>query len=1654
VTSWPEAQCRDLTVACLALLRAAATGSRAPAGEMATQLEVLRGDRVWDEVRRGGPLGGIPGWLASDEDSGLTLILSAATQPHVPADADESVPAEVARLLGDDFVGDLLGLGQDVLAAADGNSSVAPPTPLVVLVADSGCVATSLWPTDHPISRHPWFCSTSTLTDLSAKTVAAVRRALSPFESLAGCDVETELGMGYVWPTEVPGQPILGLRSALVALARIAGLSAVPPSLVAIGDNDEDGTFRSLSVDEALAQAGTVAHLACDVLVPATDGWRLTRPDETVVTIADADRGLDAAAQLVWGSEWAEWKRNQHRTELVELGWVPVDWEAVPPNQPIPETDVSQVDSLYAIFHEGRKVAVLGGTKGSGKSVIVRRLAARLARRQKHPPLTRIVASTVHELPDRQLALRVGRHALEMDEAASGQRRFLVLEDLHPVGDGNVDDLLPYLSRSLGASVLAVLQYDVNSNEDWQTDHVNVVTAVVGRQAMREFVARLCHEHPESLNFSAGMAELSRLNPPHDVWRLIQIMLPRNDVPGEDAGGPAHDSALAERFGSLGEAAREALATAAAWSLARSGVECELLDILDPEDLAAFGVQPEADGSRRYIASPDGCQAILAAYGASQLDGQLAPGKVNRHSAQVSNAVMADLLLPRLSSLLRDGSPQALTCLRGIRLYRNALCAEIIRRAWKEGTLPQWVQQAHPADVAKLLVSLNVWLNDEVVHNAVSSLAARLREQADWVNLQDTLVILRCLRAYLSEITPHWRAVSTWIHDQAVMILTEGSGSPDERFQLLRRVEAFHDSMLKQLVAERAVEILPGLDSSRADDYYLVRRVRSMQNRAELALRWDQQHFPIDQEEAVQGLLNLEPPDNAGFHVVLGWLILRRYFRQNDWEGLLNAHESRFAPSMRYTSSHEFSRAVDELHSFGTAYGNFLFMRALRINPRRRTQESRPFFDAVRKLLRESTPIEAADLIRSISSVQLHAAYALLSRAPDVPDDELASAMADLVYRLADTKGAGMLLSAAHAVDDIHIVKSIGFACRFGEHLGEERALKMLRDDPRPSTKYYLIKGLWEAQVPFRRACLEATRDVVVDAMTGSRKPWGPRLALQVGADAEMGEEFLSDLREHISLETILDRMDHHSSPEAQAEFHRLGRALYPEAADRYTREFQIDTFLGPLAAAAPVPAIECCREVGRTLADAGYHDAAQAIVTAADRVMDETDAWANRLARTRTGEELAQALNILLDIDRPTARSVVAALGQRIGRTDDEEGVSLLVWKARQAMFDSPMAAASLLKSLEDTEAGLGRLIYNHIREDPVLLQVFTYELQLLQSPSVQYATARQLAAIGILPGRTDTEWMSQTFRVKLQLIPIFSAPRALADIIRMLTIWNETWGYQAAKCISHSKLSARLRLGLSRDLSPAVGLAGLLYDLHDPTGSGTLLAALSEFEPVWIARCVGLREACMLLDLVRVLQPQQAGALAAAIDTEIGSYVSRAVVLDEREQWMEVGYACHSLKEAGFPVTVTDAPHTAPNIAHPAAVVWGLLHLPDTEWRRRPLATAAERLFAGTPNDGIPLFCRLAAASGLGRLSDVGDLAAERSRLARFSFRQLRILHELAERDARLAELLAGCKEEIQQRLAEPAAAISWDAQRLAESLFRLAKRSQDPTATGSSG
>ncbi|MFC7613259.1 hypothetical protein ACFQV2_06190 [Actinokineospora soli] len=403
--------------------------------------------------------------------------------------------------------------------------------------------------------------------------------------------------------------------------------------------------------------------------------------------------------------------------------------------------------------------------------------------------------------------------------------------------------------------------------------------------------------------------------------------------------------------------------------------------------------------------------------------------------------------------------------------------------------------------------------------------------------------------------------------------------------------------------------------------------------------------------------------------------------------------------------------------------------------------------------------------------------------------------------------------------------------------------------------------------------------------------------------------------------------------------------------------------------------------------------------------------------------------------MDRATARKAIAALGARTKTDSDDE--SLLVWKVRNAIFDSATAGASLLASLERVDPGLGKAVYDYLVQDQILFNVFSFELQLHESPSAQYAAVRHLTAIGIRAGDPRTAWLSQVYGIKLRLVPMLGNPQVLSNILRMLGLCRTPWAERAAEAVNAGKVVARLKVGLSRDLAPAIDLAALLYDLGRHSSCAEVLEQLSRFNSDEIVRRVGLRQSGKLLELLDLVRPQDVAGFAEAVDAGIGDRIAQAFVIDDRERWIEIGHACHVLSRQGIPVRTAAEPILPPNPAHYAAVVWGLHGLPSSAWRRRSLRTCTQRLYSRPPADALALFTGYAVSKVLGAENTHNWPVSGGAQL---SLRQLRVLSDVAVHDANVAKNLLNHLPEIRDRLADPTARLDWDAVRLTYSLIRL--------------
>ncbi|MFG2574540.1 hypothetical protein [Streptomyces sp. NPDC048481] len=1623
-------------------------------------------------------LAALPAWLTVADDSGLTVLVDVAsgtaapaggqTAPAAPVVDPAATPAavvalEAARERMRRLLPLLAGEVPDQLAelwahcparpGADGpGERPARPAPHAA-VADGpgGRVAITLADASDPDRGAVWI---EPVAWTGPCLIEAREAAVALLNRFGGVEpgARPELPVG-VWPDGLRPDPAVALGYALDALAGFTGLPR--PELPAFGVLTRERTLAPMTDADLTGRVEALALIGVDeLLAPTASGWVRVRPGgvREPVPGPPGPLTLDGAATAVWGEAWTEWKHARHREELLALGWV-VQPLAARPGDAV----VKQVADLREIYHgkdakggKGREsgrarrvVAVVGGTVRSGKSTIARLLAEDLRRRGWQ---VQAIRSTRGELPDRDPLIDAARRAVDLARREEGRPCLLILDGLLPLQGGNkaVDELLPLVSEDVRCSVLALLEYDVSANFEWSTESVDVIPAVVGGPHLEDFVKAVALARPGEARREAGLAEVRRGDGSRDLDRIIRIM----------TGGADDDPVLA-CFGGLGIAQQNAVADMAAASLIHSGVaEATLVD-LTGEQRDALGVESlEGEGLVRIPGVEDSTrilQRVLQIREEDEAgDDREEPERVPVPGEERLRAEVVERLLPRFETLMRHERGEVLPRLLGARLYRAQVAAEILERT-RHGAFTQWLGKARAAELARCLTALGTSLSEEIARDVIREFTHRLKDEPSTLRLLDLVTVIRGIRHAMSTGAPHLDHVFTWLRAQVNAVLSSGEGTAQERLHLLDRIEWFQNADLDEIVVKRVAEVVTGLDPSRPADYFLVLRALRLQRRLwrrvadDDAVHYEDAagYHPVDQEPGPEELVSYRPRAEDGFAVILAGMMLRRHVERTEWSAMIDEHQDLLQPALDASSPRDVITALHELRRTSGMHRNEIFKRAIDTR-----HDNARFLGALRALVRRATPMETVELLRVVQGLHAWCACLLLSAETrglvwtqdNDPDEAFVARLADATKN--DPKAAGMLLSVTHAVESPYHQSGRSFAQLFGDGLGETAVLDWLVKDPRPSVKYHLVKGLWEAQVGYRERCLEQMVDIVAQALTTSRRVWGPRLALWIGADPEFGPGFLHDLREKVGIDDLLVGMSVWSPPDAQAEFHRLARALYPTAALRYARTFHAGELAQRLANASSVAVAEACREVARTMRHTDGISGA-ALLKATGRLIGRPDVWTDRLDTVRTGEEFTQFLSIVSDIDRGFVRRLLGTYGERTMRTAVQGAEELrLVWKTRSAMYQNPLAATAMLSVLEQV-AELGRAVYTRLSDDAVLMKIFTDELQLLQNPSEQYMAALHLARIGIGPAHPrNAEWTETTFELKKRLITTFSNPRVIRDVLRTVALWERRWAVELVGILDLAKTERRLRLGLIADLQPAVGLAALLISLGDEKKASAVLDMLERVGWERVAGRVDLPSAVLLLRLVGQLQQHHAGPVAAAVNARVVTLLSREIVLDDRAMWREVGHACQALAASGHPVHgIGDRPAREPLLADAPAVSRALHWFPATPWRARYRTLSVERLISRPPRSGGDLALALAGAASAGRLADVLPGLPELTALATADTRDLADLTEFAGRHPALAAVLRPHHGVFDAHLRSATSVSSLDTRRLRRSIAAIA-------------
>ncbi|MGK9463721.1 hypothetical protein ACSLFT_27400 [Streptomyces sp. G6] len=1468
-----------------------------------------------------------------------------------------------------------------------------------------------------------------------------------------------------VWPAWEPAEdPAIGLGYALDILAEATGLPC--PNVLAVGARTEGEGFATMPAAELSGRVEALGKVGVTtVLAPTESGWVLAGPGDRRTFPADvpAEPTLDGAATAVWGERWADWKRARHIEELARLDWVPDPLEPRPGDIPMREAD-----ELLKFFHggkpkqsgptgahgtakdavrkqaaarkraaKGRRLAVVGGTARSGKTTIARLLAEGLRGQGWQ---VQVIRSRHGALPDRDPLIEACHHATALLEHDGTRPFLLILDGLLPLQGGNnaVGALLPMVSESVRASVLAVLEYDLSAANEWKTESIDIVPSLVGKPRLKAFVERADRARPGTLDRRAGLAEVEREDGTRDPGVLIRKM--------RTGGG---DAPVLACFDGLGLREQQAVARAAASSLIHAGVPEETLTDLSDDERQVLDIESLAGQDLARIASVEDSERILRRVLQIEEDPD-APDLVPLAGGGRVREKVVELVLPRVETLMREAPREVLPWLLGARVYRAQVAAELLDRTRVGGALHDWLQRAQVAELARCLTALGTSLDEGMADDFVLQLTQRLKEDPSPLRLHDLVNVIRGIRHAMSTGRLDLNEVAPWLKVQVNVAVSNGEGTTQERLHLLSLIEWFQSTDLNEIIIKRVAEVVTDPSPTRAADYFLVLQALRLQRRLWRRLAEDTEvhyedaagYHPIDQEPGPELLVGYRVKAEDGYAVMLAGMMLRRQVERTEWVEMIDEYQHLLQPSLDHSSPRDVITALQELRRTSGMHRNEIFKRAVDT----RWDRGR-YLDALRALLRRASPMETVELLRVVQSLHAWCACLLLSAPTRGPVRSAADLVSDeeFVRNLAqaarnDPRAAGMLLSVTYAVEDPYHQHGKTFAQRLGDAFGEQTVIDWLQSDPRPSVKYYVVKGLWEAQVSFRATCLDLMVDIVTQALTTSRRVWGPRLALRLGADPELGAGFLESLREKVGIDDLLAGMSVWYPPDAQAEFHRLARALYPNAPRRYAQTFDVRELAQRLANAPTIPVAEACREIARTMR---YTDgiSGAALLQKTSKIVGRPDVWVDRLDSVRTGGEFTQLLRVLDHVDRGFVSRLLTKYGELTMRTVHSTEESRLAWRTRSEMYQNPVAAAGLLAALEDI-AGLGEPVYQGLTRDAVLMKIFTEELQLLQNPSEQYVAALHLARIGIGPSQVlNADWTTTTYELKKLIVTTVSSPRVIRDILRTMALWERRWALELVPKIDYTKLERRLRLGLIADLEPAIGLAGLLTSLDDNVGALLVFDALKDVGWAKVVEHVDLPAGVLLLRLAARLQPQHAGAVASAVNDRIVSLLSREIVLDDRAMWWEVGHACQSLSMFGFGVrNLGGPPVREPLAADAPSVSRALSWLPPTPWRNRHQTLAVERLLSHPPRSPQELTLALAGAAAVGRLGELFERLGDLSRLSGATTRDLADLTEFAESHPDLAVALHPYRACFEAHLQAATSVASLDTRRLRQSITRL--------------
>ncbi|MER6231137.1 MULTISPECIES: P-loop NTPase family protein [Streptomyces] len=1416
--------------------------------------------------------------------------------------------------------------------------------------------------------------------------------------------------LGLLPPSRVDDIAV-ALPAALRLLARTLAAPELPhpaPGMFASGAYSltpigavRTTQFQPMDPGEASLRAqacgGTLVH-------PGHGGWFRTSAgdDDQTLAVADAGLTLSGAARAYWGEAWDAWRREWHRSALKATGWSLFDWSQTQPDaQPLPDIRTDQVDSLVAIFQDlERKVAVLGGPSGSGKSCIARCTARSLAEAGRR---VIVLVPDDRAFPSGDVLAEVVRHALgSLEDLVQPETGcpVVILDAIRPMGETDVDRVLPAVSAELGVSVLACLGYDINSFHDWQAANLTVVPSVVRSAALLNLASRAREIHGDKVAANPRFVDALARRFPHDLAGFVKGLC---DYRGGNDRPERLEEELRQTFrDELGVDAQEIAAVVAAVSLLGGNVGV-------PEDersnLYQVGAAPDGVPGRLRFPSPTDCRTILDIYNETVHPDEAT--RPRRHD------LVAVLVAKELFRDLSDNRSGLLPMLRGARLYDERVCrslAESLLYPDHEDDFAKWRRNASPVGIALVLLAMDSSLGEKVISRLLKTLVTRL-PQTPPGSARSLLAVVRAIHRHRHRFgDPQFEILTEWMAQGFAELLEDRPRPDDGLYSVLEQLSRFHHPRLDEVVAERGSKVLTRLNPDRALDYRTVTRVERLVRRAANDIGRPEYASWVQNEAEVRKLLDHDPDPVRGIGLYLSNLVLRlRYDRDyEDWDIVFERHDVRVGirQALRHTDAVDLRYALEEARAYQVGF-------VTRMLNDRELNKGEGFGVAIHKALRTAPPTDAALLLRTTSEIHDYTAHqALYGDSTERPDAGLARALARQVRAHQDAKGAGLLLSATARVDELFLTEKAGFGQYLAEELGMDWVSVRLEEDPRISIQYHLIKGLWEVNASFREECLDLFVDVVARALNRSMRPWGPQAALLLGQDVEFGTAFLEKLGRNVPERRLFDGMKDAPVADARRYFHQLGRAMYQGLPAQYVLEHDAAGFIERMASTSPSSAALCARETARTLVDGGVPAEDAGLWVLRKNGTETTDSvgrrWGAQIGRGSSTNQVTEVINVLAGLNGETAAAILGYLNEKtISRGKRKD--NLLRDKVRQAVFNDPVEAARLLTAVERVSVGTGAALMRDLQGDWRAWNTFTSEVAHIQHPTQQYQVVRQLVALGLRPGGVHSKWVDNLRNRHHATVTQVTSPAALSDVLRMACIWDADWACQLAADIPGQRLARRLGYARVRDLTHTPSLLSLLVMAKADETVRVLFDELERLRPALLVKSLDAHSVDVLLDVALRVRPDFAHRLVPAAAEAIDGQMRRDVVLDEAKHWNEIGWTARSLQIMGKTQLLSRrVPNRMPNLFCPDATVWGVMWLPRQNWTQEILGNVVHHIVKPSVSGAHSVFVAFAYASSQGRTTELRAPDGSWPSLDGCSARALVALQLMAGRDPALRTAL----------------------------------------------